>query len=242
MTKNKSEVTDVKPPVSTGTSAATEEAHEANNQVNPVDTAAEVRENEAKDNERKVEERKAGVEEVKPTKTDSPEEKAAKRAGVPKERMTGAEIGIIKDEKGEFVEAREGVQDRNPRNQFEKENQAVTEKERKAAQKVSDMSTEDRVKNAETPTEVAMKDAANTAETNHNADMAAALVQGLKEVKGGNFQLKPDEGVEPRFSLVKNKEGKVLVRENETGHLSEVQLKSIEEKEASIQDQEVEEI
>lgn len=84
--------------------------------------------------------------------------------------------------------------------------------------------------------------AANTASVNQGTDIAAALVQGLKDAKGGNFELKPDEGVEPRFSLVKNKEGRVLVRENETGHLSEIQLKSIEEKEASIQNQEVEEI
>lgn len=242
MAKNKTEVSDVKPPVSTGTSAATEEAHAANNQVNPVDTAAEVRENEAKEADQKVAERLEGAKEVEPTKADSPEEKAAKRVGVPAERMTGAKIGVAKDEKGEWVDPHTGVQNRNPKNQFERENQKVTEKERLAAQKVSDMSTKDRVENSETPNEVATKDAANTAEVNQSSDIAAALVQGLKDAKGGNFELKPDEGVEPRFSLVKNKEGKVLVRENETGHLSEVQLKSIEEKEASIQDQEVEEI
>ena len=84
--------------------------------------------------------------------------------------------------------------------------------------------------------------AARTAEANQGSEIAAAIAAGLKDAKGGNFQLKPDEGVEPRFSLVKNKEGKVFVRENENGHLSEIQLKSIEEKEASIQDQEVEEI
>lgn len=92
----------------------------------------------------------------------------------------------------------------------------------------------------ESPVEV--KDKKAKAETNQSADIAQALVQGLKDAKGGNFELKPDEGVEPRFTLVKNKEGKVLIRENENGHLSEVQLKSIEEKEASIQDQEVTEL
>lgn len=85
-------------------------------------------------------------------------------------------------------------------------------------------------------------DAEKTVETNQGADIAAALVQGLKDAKGGNFQLKPDEGVEPRFTLVKNRGGEVLVRENETGHLSQIQLKSIEEKEASIQGQEVTEL
>jgi hypothetical protein len=134
------------------------------------------------------------------------------------------------------------MQNREPRNEFEQSNQKVTEEERQAAQKVSDMPTADRVENAPAPNEAANTDAAKTAETNQGADIAAALVQGLKDAKGGNFELKADEGVDPRFSLVKNKEGRVLIRENETGHLSEIQLKSIEEKEASIQDQEVEEL
>lgn len=79
-------------------------------------------------------------------------------------------------------------------------------------------------------------------EANQGSEIAAAIAAGLKDAKGGNFQLKADEGVDPRFSLVKNKEGKILIRENENGHLSEIQLKSIEEREASIQDQEVTEL
>jgi len=248
MPKNKSEVSEVTPPVATGTSAATEEALEANTQVDPANTAAEVVESEAKDNEAKVEERKAGAEEVTPTKGDSPEEKAAKRAGVPEERMTGARIGRVveKDADGKEVvvdEGHEGVQNRNPRNQFEKENQKVTEQERKAAQERSNMSTEKRVETAETPAEVAQKDAANTAAVNQGSEIASAIAAGLKDAKGDNFKLQADAGVEPRFSLVKNKNtGEVLLRENETGHLSQLQLKSIEEKEASVQDQDVEEL
>lgn len=243
MAENKTEVSNVKPPVATGTSAATKEAHEANNQVNPASTAAEVRKNESKEAETKVAEHKEGAKEVKPTRADSPEEKAAKRAGVPDERMTGAKIGVAKDENGDWVDEHTGVQNRNPRNEFEKENQKVTEQERKAAQKVSDMSTSDRVKNAETPSETAHKDAERTAEANNNADLAAAIRDGLKGSNDKNFTLTPDTGVEPRFSLVRSKDtGEVLLRENETGALSQLQLKSIEEKEASIQDQEVEEL
>lgn len=167
---------------------------------------------------------KAEATEVETELGTSEEEAAAERAGVPKERLNDPK------------------QNREPKNEFEVSNQKVTEEERQAAQKVSDMSTSDREKKAPTPNEAANTDAAKTAETNQSADIAQALVQGLKDAKGGNFELKADEGVDPRFSLVMNKEGKVLVRENETGHLSEVQLKSIEEKEASVQDQEVEEI
>lgn len=216
----------VQPPVAAnGLDAdASDEAYEANTQVNPALTAAEVKEGEHESNEEKVETRKAEAVEVETELGTSEEEVAAQRAGVPKERLENP------------------VQNREPKNVFEESNQKVTEEERQAAQKVSDMSTSDREENAPTPNEAANADATRTAETNQGADIAAALVQGLKDAKGGNFELKADEGVEPRFSLVKNKEGRVLVRENETGHLSEVQLKSIEEKEASIQDQEVEEL
>lgn len=80
-------------------------------------------------------------------------------------------------------------------------------------------------------------------ETNAGADIAAAIRDGLKSVKEDNFVITADTGVEPRFSLVKSKEtGEVLLRENESGQLSKIQLESIEEKEASIQDQEVEEL
>lgn len=229
MAENKTEVSNVKPPVATGTSAATDESQTANTQVNPADTAAEVRENESKEAETKVEERKQGAKEANVKQSNAPEEKAAERAGVPKERLDGGEHAA--------------VQNRAPRNQFEKENQKVTEQERKAAQKVSDMSTDKRVENAETPAEVAQKDAAKTAEVNQGSEIAAAIAAGLKDAKGGNFKLQADEGVQPRFSLVKNKStGEVLLRENETGHLSQLQLKSLEEKESSLQDQEVEEL
>ena len=216
----------VQPPVAAkGLDAdATDEAYDANNQVNPALTPAEVKAGEVEEAEEKVETRKAEATEVETELGTSEEEAAAERAGVPKERLHNE------------------MQNRQPKNEFEVSNQKVTEEERQAAQKVSDMGHTEKEEQAPTPNEAANTDAAKTTETNQGAEIAAAISAGLKDAKGGNFQLKPDEGVEPRFSLVKNKEGKVLVRENETGHLSEVQLKSIEEKEASIQDQEVEEI
>jgi hypothetical protein len=74
------------------------------------------------------------------------------------------------------------------------------------------------------------------------SDIATAIAQGFKQSKEDSFVLTPDDGIEPRFAVVKNKQGEVMIRENETGHLSKIQLESIEEKEASIQGQEVEEL
>lgn len=77
---------------------------------------------------------------------------------------------------------------------------------------------------------------------NAGSDIARAISEGMKGATEKNFALQPDAGVEPRFSVVKNKQGEVMLRENESGVLSKIQLESIEEKEASIQGQEVEEV
>lgn len=74
------------------------------------------------------------------------------------------------------------------------------------------------------------------------SEIAAAIAAGLKGATDKNFTLQPDAGVEHRFSVVRNKQGEVMLRENESGTLSKVQLESIEEKEASIQGQEVTEV
>lgn len=95
-----------------------------------------------------------------------------------------------------------------------------------------------------TPDDTTVNQAVETPETtNQGAEIAAAIRDGLSAAKDDNFTLQEDAGVEHRFSLVKNKDtGEVLLRENETGHLSKIQLESIEEKESSIQDQEVEDL
>lgn len=149
-----------------------------------------------------------GATEVNTKLGTSPEEKAAERAGVPDERL------------------KDPIQNREPKNKFEQENQKVTDVERKAAQKVSDMTTKERVENSETPNEI-----------------ASAIAEGFKKSKEDQFALQPEVGIDHRFTVVKNsKTGEVMLRENETGHLSKVQLLSLEEKEASIQGQEVEEL
>lgn len=77
---------------------------------------------------------------------------------------------------------------------------------------------------------------------NANADIATAIAEGFKRSKDDTFVLVPEVGIDHRFSVVKNQNGEVMLRENESGTLSKVQLESIEEKEASIQGQDVEEV
>lgn len=165
-----------------------------------------------------------GVDRDHTPNTDKPEEAAAARAGVSADRLDDPK------------------QNREPKNDFEQENQKVTEVERQAAQEVSDMTTKERVENSPEPNEAAAADAEATVETNHGA-IADAIADGFRRSKDDSFALQEEPGVEHRFSLVKNKQtGEVMVRENETGTLSKIQLLSLEEKEADVQATEVEEI
>lgn len=204
--------------------AVSDELHAKNVALNPETPATEGKDAENDSAAEKEQDHRDAAKEVDTKLGTSQEEKAAKRAGVPEEMTANPK------------------QNREPKNEFEKENQKVTEAERKAAQKDSDMSTKDRVENAQEPQEAAQEDAAKTAQTNQGADIAAAIKEGLKASSDDNFKLEADAGVDPRFTLVRNKQGEVMIRENETGTLSKIQLESIEEKEASIQNQEVTEI
>lgn len=217
----------ITPPVAANplSADATDEAYNANNQVAPGTTPAEVRDAELQDNADKVETHKAEAKAVETELGTSTEEAAAARAGVDEARLNDPK------------------QNREPKNEFEASNQKVTEEERQAAQEVSDMTTADRESEAPTPNEAAHTDAERTAGTNQGSDIAAAIVAGLKESKADNFKLQAEPDVEPRFTLVKNKQtGEVMIRENETGTLSKIQLLSLEEKEADVQSTEVEEL
>lgn len=212
-------------PLSADAADATDEAYAANNQVTPGQTPAEVRDAELQDNADKVESHRAEAKTVETDLGSSTEEAAAARAGVPEERLNDPK------------------QNREPKNEFEASNQKVTEEERQAAQKVSDMTTAARTDEAPTPNESAHTDAERTAGTNQGSEIAAAIVAGLKESKNDNFALQEEPGVDHRFTLVKNKQtGEVMIRENETGTLSKIQLLSLEEKEADVQATEVEEL
>ena len=74
--------------------------------------------------------------------------------------------------------------------------------------------------------------------------IADAIVKGLAATKEDKrIRIVSDPSVKSLFSVVRNKKtGEVMLRENATGVLSRVQLESLEEKEASIQGQEVEEV
>lgn len=91
-----------------------------------------------------------------------------------------------------------------------------------------------------TPVEVAPVE--TTPAKSEGSEIARAIAEGLKGATEKNFKLEPDAGVMPRFSVVKNKQGEILLRDNGDGTLSKIQMQSLEEKEASIQNQEVEEV
>lgn len=147
----------------------------------------------------------------------SKEESAAARAGVGEENLENPK------------------QNREPKNEGEKENQKVTEQERKAAQKASDMKAKTHNENVPTPGEQGEADASE--------GLTAAINNLAKAGNKDNFVLQAEEGVEPRFSLVRNKStGEVLLRDNGDGTLSQIQLKSLEEKENDLQGTEVEEL
>lgn len=159
------------------------------------------------------------------TNATSPEEKAAKRAGVGEARL-GSD-----------------TQNREPKTKFEKENQKVTDKKRQEAQKVSNMDVNKKVEQADEPKEAGKKDAADTAAVNAGSEIAKAIAEGLSGAKEDKrIKFTSEKGVQSRFSLVKNKEGEVMLRENSSKRLSKLQLKSLEEKESSLQDEEVEEL
>lgn len=83
-----------------------------------------------------------------------------------------------------------------------------------------------------------------SAAASEGSEIAKAIAQGMKEAKGDKtIKITIDKSVTPRFGVVKSKKtGEVMLRENETGVLSKVQLESLEEKEASIQGEEVESV
>lgn len=217
----------LQPPVAANglSSEASNEAYEANTQVNPLASAQDVKQAELEDNAEKVDVRRDEAKVVETTLGSSEEEAAAARAGVDETRL--------EDPK----------QNREPKNEFEVSNQKVTEEERQAAQKVSDMTTQDRTEQAPEPSESAAADAQRTAETNQGSEIARAIAEGFKGSKDDSFTLQGELGVEPRFTLVKNKQTQeVMIRENETGTLSKIQLLSLEEKESDIQKTEVEDL
>ena len=76
------------------------------------------------------------------------------------------------------------------------------------------------------------------------SEIASAIAKGMENVgKGRPIKISADKSVQSVFSVVRSKTtGEVMIRENSTGVLSKVQLKSLEEQEASMQGEEVEDI
>lgn len=219
----------IQPPVAANglSPEASDEAYNANNSTVPGETPSETKERELKETADKEASRKAEAKAVDTELGSSEEEAAAARAGVQAERLG------------------DPVNNREPKNQFEQSNQKVTEEERQAAQEVSDMTTQAREDEAPSPNEAAAVDAERSAATNQGNEIAQAIAAGFKKATNGkdDFELQPEEGIEPRFSLVRNKQTQeVMLRDNGDGTLSSIQLKSLEEKESDLQGTEVEEL
>lgn len=85
---------------------------------------------------------------------------------------------------------------------------------------------------------------AATSDISAAAEIGAAIAKGLADAKEDKkITINVDETITPRFSLVRDQStGEVLTRENETGLLSQLQLKSLEEKDSDLQSRSVEEV
>ena len=94
------------------------------------------------------------------------------------------------------------------------------------------------------PVEVIAAPAPVVTPASEGSQIAEAIAKGMENVgKGRPIKISADKSVQSIFAVVRSKvTGDVMIRENSTGVLSKVQLKSLEEQEASMQDEEVEEI
>ena len=84
---------------------------------------------------------------------------------------------------------------------------------------------------------------APAAKASEGSEIARAIAEGMKGAKDDKtIRIVGDPNVNSRFSVVRNRQtGEFLVRDNEGGGISPLQLKSIEEKQASLQGLDVEE-
>lgn len=94
---------------------------------------------------------------------------------------------------------------------------------------------------AETDAPAPVETEAPTPAQSEGSDIAAAIREGLSAGKEDKrIKITSDKHVQSMFSVVRSKRtGEIMLRENSTGVLSKVQLKSIEEKEADLQTEEV---
>ena len=84
-----------------------------------------------------------------------------------------------------------------------------------------------------------------TPETQTGNAIADAISTGLANALDSSkpkIRIETDPTVQSRFSVVRNGNGEIFVRDNASNKLSELQLESIEEKNAAIQNEEVQEL
>jgi len=87
-----------------------------------------------------------------------------------------------------------------------------------------------------------LEEEAKNPKRSEGSEIASAIREGLAATKEDKrIKISADKSVRSMFAVVRNKKtGEVMLRENATGVLSKVQLRSIEEQEADLQKQEVE--
>ncbi len=176
-----------------------------------------------------------------PTTPEQPEAPAADGDvdGVEPPEGTG-NTTAVDDESEAEREAREAAEAKAAEEQRLADQKAAEAKAAEDAEVAAQQAEQARLE-AEAKAEAAAK--SNVTPVSAGSEIASAIVEGLKNA-GDKKRIKfaSDRGVQHRFSVVKNKQGEIFVRENATQTLSRVQLESLEEKEASIQGQEVEDL
>ena len=120
-----------------------------------------------------------------------------------------------------------------------------TEEEKKAAEAAEEARRkEEEEQKALEEEQRRLEEEAKAEKPSEGSEIAAAIREGLSASKEDKrIKIVADKHVQPMFTVVRSKRtGDVMLRENATGVLSKVQLKSLEEKEADLQSEEVEEL
>lgn len=157
------------------------------------------------------------------------------------QKKTGAQNGSAPEDEGAAGVTPAGEDLGEQETEEEKAAREASEKAADDAAEAARLKEEEEQKAAEEE-QARLEKEAKAEKPSEGSEIAAAIREGLKDGKEDKrIKITTDKSVVSRFSVVRSKStGEVLLRENETGVLSKVQLQSLEEKEASIQGQEVE--
>lgn len=162
------------------------------------------------------------------------------------------ELGLELTESSTNAEIQEAIDNRKaenesadvtPAEEAEKTPEEI-EAEEKAAKEAAEAQAKADAEQKAAEEEQARLEADAKAPKSEGSEIASAIREGLSAGKEDKrIKITTDKRVRSQFTMVRNKQtGEIMLRENATGVLSKVQLKSIEEKERDLQKQEIEEI